>query len=197
MSSRTKVLIAAIFMAAVGRIIPHPPNFAPMTALALFAGAYVSRRWLAFLVPLVAMLVGDCCLELATRWAHAYGAANWLAGTHGFYSSMWTTYLAFVLVVAIGCWLGRRAGVLRIGIATFASSLTFFIVTNFAVWATESLYPHTLSGLVNCYFVALPFFGNTVGSDAIFVSILFGGLALLEGAKGRSREHSAAAATVN
>jgi len=197
MSNRTKVLIAGIFIAALGRVVPHPPNFAPMTALALFGGAYLSRRWLAFLVPLLAMLLGDCCLELAARWAHLYGAADWLAGSHGFYPSMWTTYLAFVFVVAIGCWLGRRGGLGRIGIATLASSLTFFIVTNFAVWAMESIYPHTLGGLINCYFVALPFFGNTVVSDAIFVAILFGGLALLEGAKERSRARSTAPAPVN
>jgi hypothetical protein len=197
MSNRTKVLIAGIFIAALGRVLPHPPNFAPMTALALFAGAYLSRRWVAFLGPLVAMLVGDSCLELATRWLHAYGAANWLAGSHGFYPSMWTTYLAFALVVAIGCWLGRRGSLLRIGIATFASSLTFFIVTNFAVWVTETIYPHTRAGLIECYFVALPFFGNTVASDVIFVAILFGGLALLDGARERSRERSTATATLN
>jgi hypothetical protein len=197
MSSKTKVLFAGILIAALGRVLPHPPNFAPMTALALYAGAYLSRRWVAFLVPLAAMLVGDSCLELAVRWAHAYGAANWLAGTRGFYPSMWTTYLAFVLVVAIGCWLGRRGGVVRIALATFASSITFFIVTNFAVWAMESIYPHTAGGLIDCYFVALPFFGNTVASDGIFVAILFGGLALLEGASARNRERSTAAATVN
>jgi hypothetical protein len=197
MSNRTKVLIAGIFIAALGRVVSHPPNFAPMTALALFGGAYLSRRWVAFLVPLAAMLVGDSCLELAARWAHLYGTANWLAGSHGFYASMWTTYLAFVLVVAIGCWLGSRAGVVRIALATFASSLTFFIVTNFAVWAMENIYPRTMGGLMNCYFVALPFFANTVASDVIFVTILFGGLALLEGAKERSRVHSNATATVN
>jgi hypothetical protein len=197
MSNRTKVLIAGIFIAALGRVVPHPPNFAPMTALALFGGAYLSRRWVAFLVPLVAMLVGDCCLELATRWAHVYGAANWLAGSRGFYSTMWTTYFAFVLVVAIGCWLGSRGGVVRIALATFASSLTYFVVTNFAVWALETIYPHTVGGLIDCYFVALPFFGNTLASDAIFVAILFGGLELLERAKERSRERSATAATIN
>src|SRR5262245_1429737 len=135
MSSRTKILIAGILIAALGRVVPHPPNFAPMTALARFGGAYLSRRWLAVLVPLVAMLLGDAFLELARRWAHVYGAANWLAGGQGFYPTMWTTYLAFVLVVAIGCWLGHRGGVVRIGVATFASSMTFFITTNFAVWA--------------------------------------------------------------
>jgi hypothetical protein len=197
MSNRTKVLIAGIFIAALGRVVPHPPNFAPMTALALFGGAYLSRRWVAFLVPLVAMLLGDCCIELAARYAHLYGAASWLAGGRGFYASMWTTYLAFVLVVAIGCWLGSCGGVIRITLATFASSLTYFIVTNFAVWGLENIYPHNLGGLVACYVAALPFFGNTVASDVIFVSILFGGLALLEAAKERSRQRSASTATVN
>jgi Family of unknown function (DUF6580) len=194
MSNRTKVLLVGIIIAALGRVVPHPPNFTPMTALALFGGAYLSRRWVAFLVPLVALLLGDCCME-AIRWAHLYGTANWLSGGRGFYATMWTTYLAFVLVVAIGCWLGSRAGVVRIALATFTSSVIFFIVTNFAVWAMENIYPRTFGGLIECYVAALPFFGNTVVSDAVFVAILFGGLALLEGAKERSR--STATATVN
>jgi hypothetical protein len=178
---KTMVLVATLVAAAMVRVVPHPANFAPITAMALFGGAYFARRWLAFVVPLAALLLSDCALELTTRVVRLYPAADWLATGVGFYRGMWTTYAAFALVVCIGLWLRGRRNVINIAAATFASSLLFYLVTNFAAWMDgAALYPRTVAGLLACYWAGLPFFGNTLLGDFTFVIILFGGFALAE-----------------
>src|SRR5262249_61424632 len=93
MSSRTKILIAGILIAALARVVPHPPNFAPMTALGLFGGAYLSRRWLGFFVPLLSMVLGDCFFSLPAPCAHGYGSPHWLAGRRRVFRASWAALL--------------------------------------------------------------------------------------------------------
>ena len=158
--ARFFVLVFMILAAAGSRLIPHPPNLASVTAVALFGGAYLSDRRLAFLVPLAALFLSDLVI--------------------GFYSQMWVVYGAFALVVCVGLLLRKRRTPLAIAGAALVSSVLFFVITNFAVWALGSLYPKTVSGLVTCYVAAIPFFQNTLVGDALYSAILFGGLALLE-----------------
>ena len=157
---RLIVLVLMILAAAASRLIPHPPNVASITAVALFGGAYLTNKRLALIVPLAALLLSDLIL--------------------GFYSHMEIVYGSFLLVVCLGFWLQRNRSVLRIGGAALASSVTFFIVTNFGVWAFESLYPKTAAGLLACYVAAIPFFQNTLVGDALYAAVLFGGFALAE-----------------
>src|SRR5258708_28864132 len=157
---RLVALIAIILAASLSRLIAHPPTMASVTAVALFAGAYFSQRWLAFLVPLAALFLSDLFL--------------------GFYGHMEVQYLSFALIVCIGLWLGKDRSVLRIAAAALASSVLFFLLTNFGVWAFDSLYPRTLEGLIDCYVAAIPFFRNTLQGDILYTLILFGGFALLE-----------------
>jgi hypothetical protein len=160
LNPRWMVLIAMILAAALSRLAPHPPNLTSVTAVALFGGAYFSDRRLAFVVPLVALFLSDLVL--------------------GFYRHMEVTYLSFALIAWLGQWLSQNRSVPRIAGAALASSLLFFLTSNFGVWLFGSMYAFTLHGLVACYVAAIPFFWNTVGGDLIYTALLFGGFTLLE-----------------
>jgi hypothetical protein len=149
-----------ILAAAASRLIPHPPNMASITAVALFGGAYLSDKRLAFLVPLAALFLSDLIL--------------------GLYAHMEIVYGSFALVVCIGLLLRRKRTTVRVAGAALLSSILFFVITNFGVWAFGSLYPKTTAGLVACYVAAVPFFQNTLAGDALYTAVLFGGFALAE-----------------
>jgi hypothetical protein len=158
--ARLIALISAIFVAAALRLVPHPPNFSPIDAMALFSGAYLGRRWPAFAAPLAAMALSDAVL--------------------GFYSGFWVTYLAIALVVLLGSVALKRVSALRVGGAAIAGSVLFFLVSNFGTWALGGMYPLTASGLAACYVAAIPFFQNTLAGDLFYSGLLFGGFALAE-----------------
>lgn len=170
--SRLVALLAAIVSAALLRLVPHPPNFTPIGAMALFSGAYFGRRWLALAAPLAALLLSDAVL--------------------GFYDGMIVQYVATALAVAIGWFaIGDKRTAPRIGGAAIASAILFFILTNFGVWGTSGIYPHSLPGLQACYLAALPFFQNSLAGDLFWSAILFGGWALAERSVPALRERAA------
>ena len=154
-------LISVVVLAVVARLIPHPFNFTPVGAAALFAGATIERKRFAFLVPFAAMLVSDAVL--------------------GFHSAMPVIYGCFAAAVCIGFALRerRRAPLALLGGAVGSATL-FFAVTNFWVWMMSSLYPHTLGGLATCFVAAIPFYANQLAGDALYTAVLFGGLAWAE-----------------
>jgi hypothetical protein len=158
--ARLTVLLSAIAAAAAMRLVPHPPNFTPIGAMALFGGAYLGRRWLAFVAPLGALLLSDLVL--------------------GFYHGQATVYFSVALIVMIGMAALQRRSALRVGGAAIASSVLFFVITNFGMWLFSGFYPRTLAGLEACYIAAIPFFQNTVAGDLFYSGLLFGGFALLE-----------------
>jgi hypothetical protein len=158
--ARLIALLSAIAAAAALRLVPHPPNFSPIDAMALFSGAYLGRRWLAFAAPIAALLLSDLVL--------------------GFYAGMWVQYLAVALVVLVGSAALRRVSLLRVGGAAVASAVLFFLITNFGTWALSGMYPLTASGLAACYLAAIPFFQNTLAGDLFYSGLLFGGFALAE-----------------
>lgn len=166
---RFLVLWGTILAAAASRLIPHPPNFAPIGAMALFGGACFADRRAAFVMPLAAMLLSDLAIGLLS--------GNLSIGLHQLTP---VVYGSFALIVCLGFWLRTRRTLVPIAGAVVASSVLFFVVTNFAVWALGSLYPRTWEGLVTCYVAAIPFFHNTLLGDATYATLLFGGLALVE-----------------
>lgn len=149
-----------IFAAAFVRLIPHPPNFAPIAAMALFGGAYFNKKWAAFLVPVAAMFITDLIL--------------------GFHSTMWAVYLSFAIIVLIGMLMIRQKKISNIFFASVSSSVVFFIITNFGAWISSPFYEKTGSGLAACYTAAIPFFHQTLLSDLFFVAILFGAYHLIK-----------------
>jgi hypothetical protein len=166
-----------VLVATLARVLPHPPNFTPIGAVALFGAAHFRSRSAAFLVPLAAMFLGDLALEAAGGLGLLGG---WMAGGQGFYAGMWVVYLAVALVTALGLLLRRRRSIPAVAACVLAGSAIFFLVTNFAWWASYELYPHTAAGLVLSYTAALPFFHWTLLGDAFFSTVLFGGFALAE-----------------
>jgi len=157
---RTLLALALILLAAVLRIAPHPWNFTPVGAMALFSGATLKDRRTAFLFPLLALFAGDIFI--------------------GFYRIIPIIYVSFLISVAIGLWLRDRRTVARIGLAALIGAIQFFLVSNFAVWQFMGTYPHNCSGFLACYIAAIPFFWNTLAGDALYAALLFGGYALAE-----------------
>ena len=158
--TRLIALRSAIAAAAALRLVPHPPNFSPIDAMALFSGAYLGRRGIAFVAPLAALVLSDLVL--------------------GFYHGVATVYATVALIVVIGWWLSSARTPLRIGAAAIMSSVTFFVITNFGMWLFSGFYPVTYAGLVACYTAAIPFFQNTVAGDLFYAVLLFGGFALAQ-----------------
>jgi hypothetical protein len=164
------VLAGLIVVAALTRLLPHPPNFSPVEAIALFGGAYFASRQWAAVVPLLAMLVSD----LALGALHGADYASYLGGT-----SFWSVYACIALSVVLGFGLrGKVSGARVIGYS-LAGSVLFFVVTNFGAWLSDPMYPRTAAGLAAAYVAGIPFFRWSVLGTLAYGAILFGGFALL------------------
>ena len=164
------LLAALILLAALSRLLPHPPNFSPVEAIALFGGACFASRALALLVPLLAMLVADVALGLL----HGGLYAGWF-GSAGF----WLVYLCIAASVLLGFGLRGRAGAGRVLGYSLAGSVLFFVVTNFGAWLASPVYAPNVAGLLQAYVAGIPFFQWTVLGTIAYAALLFGGFALL------------------
>ncbi|OGM76066.1 hypothetical protein A2208_02580 [Candidatus Woesebacteria bacterium RIFOXYA1_FULL_43_16] len=144
-----------IAIGAFSRLIPHPANFAPITAMALFGGVYLTKKQ-ALTLPIAAMILSDFFL--------------------GFDSvpMRLSVYGSFILAVLVGFWVKNHKNPKHIIFASILSSILFFIITNFAVWAFGSMYPKSVTGLMQSYFFAIPFFRNSVLGDLFYSGVFFG-----------------------
>src|SRR6202166_3412245 len=125
---RTVLILGMIFFAAIMRIVPHPWNLAPVGAMALFSGAVIRNRVMAFVFPLVAMLAGDFFV--------------------GFHILMPVVYASFLISTAIGFWVRERRSAVRVGGVVLLGAIQFFLITNFGWWAVSNFYPKTLAGFM-------------------------------------------------
>jgi hypothetical protein len=144
---------------AIARLLPHPPNFAPVGATSVFAGARLPM-WQAYLIPLLLMAASDPILDASYGRTFSLSKHVWI----------WASFL-------ISVWIGRRLrhteNAAIIAGALFLSALQFFLVTNFPSWISGTLYAHNLAGLGACYTAALPFFGWTLASELAFGAVFF------------------------
>lgn len=163
-SSFTYLVILAVLIAlgVAGRLLPHPPNFTPMAAIALFAGFIFVKRYMSIVAVVAAMLLTD-------YFAFGYLSPDWFAS-----KSMVVVYLALLFPIVFRGFLQKKMGVMRIAGAALASSTVFFVATNFSVWAFSPMYEKTFAGLVLCYTTAIPFFQNTIAGDMMWSGIVFG-----------------------
>jgi len=145
-----------IIAGAILRLVPHLPNFAPIAAMALFGGTYLNKKY-ALLIPLAALFLSDILLGFYNPWI------------------MVSVYGSFALIGLLGKWLkNKKTWPNILGVSIF-SSILFFLITNFAVWAVPySYYPHTWQGLFQSYIMGLPFFRNTLLGDLFYVGAMFG-----------------------
>ena len=150
------LVLSLVALDVVVRLAPHAPNFTPVAASALFAGAVLRSRPLALAVPLAAMFVSDLVL----------GFHDWVVTG--------VVYAALALPALLGMWARARSAVLLAPLA-LGSSLFFFTSTNFAVWVSSGMYAHDLDGLIRCYVAALPFLHNTLLGDMFWTTLLFAG----------------------
>lgn len=144
--------ISIIVFVCIYRLIPHPANFAPITALALFGGAYLDKKY-ALLVPLVAMFVSDIFL--------------------GFHSDMIFVYGSFLLIGLLGIRLKSHRNFKNILFTAIFSSILFFVITNFGVWLMTDMYSKNAQGLLTAFILAIPFFKNTIMGDLLFTGMFF------------------------
>jgi len=168
MNKRFSIIIAVVFVAALTRLLPHAPNFTPLAAMALFGGAYISNKYLAIIIPLLAMLLSDALMGF-NGWA--------------FTEQVIVVYGCFALIAVLGISLQQRKSAVRVAGASIGASVLFFVLTNFAVWVggyfhTPALYPLNSSGLIECYVAAIPFFTNSLAGDLFYSAVLFGGFYL-------------------
>ena len=150
-------LIVALIFILIGvslRLLPHPPNFSPIAAIALFGGVYLSRK-IAFILPVIAMVLSDIFI--------------------GYYEPglMVAVYGTFLLCVILGLWLKNHKKWYTILGGSVLGAFLFFFITNFAVWVFTPWYAKDLSGVIQCYLMALPFFKNTLLGDLFFVTVFF------------------------
>lgn len=163
-------LAALIFIAALTRVIPHPPNFSPIEAVALFGGAYFAQRHWALLVPLAAMFASDLVLGLLNGgiyWDY-FASAGYLL-----------VYACIALSTVLGFGLRGKVSGGRVLAYSLAGSLLFFVVTNFGAWLGSPAYPQTGAGLLAAYVAGIPFFQWTVLGTLFYAALLFGGFELL------------------
>ena len=159
MNIKVILICAIIFLVSLTRIFPHPPNFTPILALAIFGGAYLPNRITAISLPIISMFISDLII--------------------GFHSQIFTVYAAIILLSILGH-LMKTKNFKNFAITGFTGSLIFFIITNFSVWLGGSLYPLTIDGIIQCYIMAIPFFHNTLISTMLFLTILFFGYTFAE-----------------
>lgn len=153
-----------ITLGIAARFLPHPANFAPIGAIAIFSGIYLPKKW-ALVLPLAALFFSDLFI--------------------GFYAwpIMLSVYASFIIMAVIGLAVRKYKNIGTILGGTILGSVIFYLVTNGAVWAFGSLYPHTAAGLAQSYYMAIPFFKNSLLGDLFYTGALVGayeaGLALL------------------
>ena len=140
--------LGLIILLALSRLIPHPPNFTPILGMAVFSGAIINKKIVAYLVPLAAMLLSDLYL--------------------GFHTGMPIIYFTLAICVLIGTFIESRVTILNSILGITAGVLIFYLITNFTVWYGSGMYENSFSGLITCYVMGLPFLQNTFISSLIY-----------------------------
>ena len=166
-------LVLTILASALYRIMPNRPmGFAPQIAIALFSGAIFmnNKKW-AFAMPLISMFISDLFFEVLY--------INHLTDYQGFYSGQWLNYILIAGLAAFG-FLIQTKKVVSIALAFLAGPTTYFILSNFSVWAFGGGWnrPKTFPGLMQCYVDGVPFYSNSLLATCIFGAVLFGAYSL-------------------
>ena len=152
--------VILILSLAFIRLLPHAPNFTPIIAISIYAGIKFNNKYLALLVPLVSMIISDLFI--------------------GFHSSIFVVYFALSICVLFGTFIQNKLNILNGVIGISGGVLSFYLITNFAVWYGSGMYALDFNGLITCYIMALPFLQNTILSSAIYGIAAFGAYRLAE-----------------
>ncbi|MEM6316819.1 MAG: DUF6580 family putative transport protein [Bacteroidota bacterium] len=171
---QTGVITLIILAAVASRLVPHPSNFSPLGAIALFGAAHFARRWLAWLIPIAATWLSDLFINNVV-YAQYYPEFTW------FYSGFYWQYGAYLFIVLLGLLLYKKhislGNVLG---GAIGAGLLFFLISNFGVWVGGTMYPKTFSGLIACYAAGIPFLKGTLMGNLFYSSLLFGSYYFLQ-----------------
>lgn len=159
-SIKYSYMIFLILSLAFIRFIPHAPNFTPIIAMSIYAGIKFNNKYLALMVPLFSMVISDLFI--------------------GLHSSMLAVYFCIVLNVFMGMCFYNKFTFIKYMTLSLIGSCLFFIITNFSVWVLSGMYVHTLTGLISCYILAIPFFVNTISSSLFFGGAIYLATIILE-----------------
>ena len=164
-SNKAFVISAIILCAALSRIIPHPMNFAPLGAMALFGAAYFGKRGAGLLWVMIAWFASDLILNNFV-YSTQSGFSLFTSGAIYIYGSI-------ALIFVLGKLLFKKITIARMLTGSISASIVFFVISNFGVWMQGTLYPMNWGGFVACYSAAIPFFQNTVTGDLMYSGLLF------------------------
>ena len=171
MSKKTVVAFTLFAVAIFGRLIPHAPNFTPIEAIALFGGAYLGRKYLPFLLTIIAIYFTDLILNNTLLRSFYPGQE----GIIWFSPYMIWNAIAILMIVTIGWKLKlHRKKPAYIAGGALASSLVFFLVTNAGSWLTSGMYSNDIGGLISSYVAAIPFYKMSFMSNLLFTLVFFG-----------------------
>lgn len=156
MNKKIIIPVLLIILGIIARFLPHPANFAPIGAIALFGALYLPKKY-ALILPLIAMFISDIFI--------------------GFYSPaiMLAVYGSFLVAGILGLIIRKKKNLFSVLFVTLLSSVLFYLITNTAVWAFGTMYTHNFAGLIQSYTMAIPFFKNSLLGDLFYVGILIGG----------------------
>ena len=171
---QTGIISIIILLAAFTRIMPHPPNFSPMAAIGLFGAAHFAKKWQAFLIPLIGIWISDLVIN---NFVYSSHSSNFV----WFYGGFYWQYISYVFIIFVGLFIFNKGiSVTNTLGGMVSSSGIFFLFSNFGVWAGGAMYTKNISGLITCYPAGIPFIHNTIISDALLTTVLFGTYYLLQ-----------------
>ena len=162
-----------IIIAVLIRLFPHPPNFAPIAAMALFGGTYLNKKYSIAIVFGTLILSDYLLLYINPFSSQLLNFSKIYSPAAMFHSTTIFVYGSFLLVALLGVWLRSHKSFKNILTASLSSSILFFLVTNFGVWA-QGAYGGDITGLWQSYVMGIPFFKNTVVGDLFYVGLFFG-----------------------
>ncbi len=145
--------VGLILLMVFSRLIPHPPNFTPIIATGILCGYFFKDLKLSLIILLLSMLISDLLI--------------------GFYSNMLFVYSSLFLITLFAFKMNNKINIKNLFLFGFAGSFLFYLISNFGVWIFGSLYPKNIGGLIECYFMAIPFFKNTLISTTVFIYLVF------------------------
>jgi len=171
---KKNLLLIVLFIAIIffGRIFPHPYNFTPLIAVTLLSSYSLSNKFLAISIPLVGFWLSDLFIN-------NYIYAGFFADFIVFNTVMIWTYGAIILVALMGSSFLNKISMGKVVLANLSGSTIFYLISNFGIWAFSPMYAKTLAGVVQCYSLALPFYGTSLMGDLVYSALLFGAYQLV------------------
>jgi hypothetical protein len=164
---RFGVIAVLILIAAFSRSIPHLPNLSPLGAIGLFSAAHFTKKWQVFLIPILATWLSDLYVN-NVLYGQYFPTFTW------FYTGFYWQYGSYLLITLSGLFIFRKVNIQRVLAGALTASVLFYVISNFGVWASGTMYPKTMSGLIACYVAGLPYLNGTLLGDVCYSAVLFG-----------------------